>query len=60
MRTAEVKTELRRIANALPEGSSYSDAMYELYVRMKVARGREAAAQGRVLSHAELKRQYGL
>jgi len=49
---------LRQIADRLPESATYADAMYELYVRMKIAQGREAAAEGRVIAHEEVKRRF--
>jgi len=58
MSATTIKSELIEIANRIPESASYSDAMYELYVRMKVARGRKAADEGRVVSHAEVKRRF--
>jgi hypothetical protein len=32
--------------------------MYELYLRMKVAKGREAAQGGRVVEHDQVKRRF--
>ena len=32
-----------------------TDAMYELYLRMKIAKGREAAADGHVVPHEDVK-----
>jgi len=58
MSVATIKTELRDIADHIPETASYSDAMYELYVRMKVAKGRQAGAEGRVVPHDEVKRRF--
>lgn len=52
-----VKSDLRDIARRLPESATYTDAMYELYVRMKIAKGREAADEGRVVSHASARRR---
>lgn len=58
MATANVKADLKQIADHLPETASYADAMYELYVRMKVSRGKQAADEGRVISHEEVKRRF--
>lgn len=59
MNSANLKEELKSIAEHLPDSASYGDAMYELYVRMKVAAGREAAAEGRTVSHDQVKRRFG-
>lgn len=49
---------MRAIADRIPESASYDDAMYQLYVRMKIAKGREAADDGRVVPHDEVKRRF--
>ncbi|MFA6174361.1 MAG: hypothetical protein WC334_03780 [Kiritimatiellales bacterium] len=58
MTTATLKSELHEIADRLPGSASYGDAMYELYVYMKVAKGRQAAEEGRVAPHDEVKRRF--
>jgi len=58
MTTATLKSELHEIADHLPDTASYNDAMYELYVHMKVAKGRQAAEEGRVVPHDEVKRRF--
>jgi len=58
MDATNVRTDLRTIADRLPDSASYVDAMYELYVRMKIARGMQAAEEGRVVPHDEVKRRF--
>jgi predicted transcriptional regulator len=58
MNRVDVRAELRSIADRLSDSATYAAAMYELYVRMKIAQGREAAAEGRVLPHEEVKRKF--
>ena len=58
MSTANIKTDLKQIAEHLPATASYADAMYELYVRMKIAHAKHAADEGRVLPHEEVKRRF--
>jgi hypothetical protein len=58
MSQTDVRTELKNIADRLPESATYADAMYELYVRMKIAKGREAAAEGRVIPHEDVRRKF--
>jgi hypothetical protein len=41
----------------MPPSATYTDAMYELYVCMKIAKGRQAADEGRVVSHASVRRR---
>lgn len=58
MNATTIKSELMDIARQTPDSATYGDAMYELYVRMKVARGKKAADDGRVVPHAEVKRRF--
>ena len=53
-----IKSELRDIADRIPDSASYNDAMYQLYVRMKIAKGKQAAEEGRVIPHDEVKRRF--
>ena len=54
----QVKTDLKFIADHLPGDASYADAMYELYVRIKIAQGKKAADEGRVIFHEDVKRKF--
>ena len=58
MSTVTIKSELRAIADRIPDSASYDDAMYQLYVRMKIAKGQQAADDGRVIPHDEVKRRF--
>ena len=53
----KVKEDLKYLAIHLPMKATYSDAMYELYVRMKVAEGKQDADLGKTLPHAQVKRR---
>ena len=53
-----IKEEVRDLAEKLPEDATWDDAMYELYVRQKIAAGLQAADEGRVKPHEEVKRQF--
>lgn len=55
---SDIKEDLINIASKLPENATYSDAMYELYVRMKIAKGKEAVRLGKMISHEELKKRF--
>lgn len=58
MAVATLKSELREIADHLPDSASYDDVMYELYVHMKVSKGRQAAEEGRTVPHDEVRRRF--
>jgi len=58
MPRSKVKEQARHVVETLPDDATWDDLMYELYVRQKIATGLEAADQGRVVSHEEVKRQF--
>ena len=53
-----IKEDLIDIASNLPENPSYSDAMYELYVRMKISKSKAAVEEDRLVSHGEVKNRF--
>jgi predicted transcriptional regulator len=53
-----VKEEALKLVGGLPDEASWEDLIYQLYVRKKIERGIEAADQGRVLPHEEVKKQF--
>ena len=53
-----IKSDLKSIAEHISPNASYADAMYELYVRMKIVQGKQAANEGRVVSHDEVKKRF--
>ena len=58
MDSAKLKSDLQDIAKHLPDSASYEDAMYELYLRMKVSAGRDAVLKGRVMEHADVRAKF--
>ena len=58
MNTTSVKTDLHAIADRLSDSASYTDAMYQLFVRMKVSAGKQAIAEKRVVSHEDVKSRF--
>ncbi len=53
-----VKEEALKLIDGLPEEASWDDVIYQMYVRKKIAKGIEAADEGRVVAHDEVKRQF--
>jgi predicted transcriptional regulator len=51
------KKSAQQILDQLPEDADWDRIMYELYVKQKIEQGLKAAAEGRVISHEEVKRQ---
>jgi len=53
-----VKEEALKLIDSLPEGTSWDDIIYQMYVRKKIEKGIEAADQGRVVAHEEVKKRF--
>ena len=58
MRNTSIRSELREIANNLPKDATYEDAMYQMYVRMKIASGRSAVKNNEVYPHKIVKENF--
>lgn len=52
-----VKQEALEAIARLPDDTDMDEIMYRLYVLDKIRKGREAAEQGRTISHEDLKRE---
>ena len=52
-----VKQEALEPIAKLPDDTDMDEIMYRLYVLDKIRKGREAAEQGRTISHEDLKRE---
>ncbi|MBI4469668.1 MAG: hypothetical protein HY650_10145 [Acidobacteria bacterium] len=55
MRTA--KEAVRELLEQLPESASLEDILYHIYVRQKIQKGLDAAAEGRIMSQAEIEQR---
>ena len=55
-----VKEEAKRLIDSLPEDSSWSDVMYEIYVRREIESGLRDLDEGRSKPHEEVKKMFGL
>jgi len=53
-----VKEEAMKLIDSLPEETSWDDIIYQMYVRRKIQGGIEAAEQGRVVAHDQVKKQF--
>jgi predicted transcriptional regulator len=56
---SSIKEEVHRLADQLPDGATWDEVMYEVYVRQKIAAGEAAIANGRTVPHDEVKRRFG-
>jgi predicted transcriptional regulator len=53
-----VKTQVKEIAQDLPEDVTWDEVHYQLYIREKIAAGQQAVDEGRVTSHEEVKARF--
>ncbi len=58
--SSSVKEELRKIAERLPADATWDLVMYEIYVRQKIEEGERAIAEGRSISHEDVRERFGL
>jgi len=57
METPQVKTEIVRIIQDLPDDATVEDAMERLYFLAKIERGLQES-EGETISHEEIKARY--
>jgi predicted transcriptional regulator len=53
-----IKEEAIILIKSLPDNCSWDDIIYELYVKKKIEIGLEAAKEGRVVSHEDVKKRF--
>lgn len=56
---AQVKEEVVRLIQALPDDCTLEDIQYQLYVRQKIERGLAAVDEGRIVSQEDAERRVG-
>src|SRR5262249_30090097 len=59
-RTARLKEQAHKLVDGLPEGATWDDLMYEIYVRQSVEAGFADADAGRVTSVDDVRESFGL
>ena len=60
MRTAMRKDEARRIIDRMPDGATWEDLIYEIYVIEAVEQGLADSKAGRTTEVGEIRRKFGL
>ena len=60
MQTLTVKDEARRLVDSLPDDSTWSDVMYEIYVRQEIEKGIADIESGHFKDHNEVKKIFGI
>jgi hypothetical protein len=60
MGNAEIKTEAKRLVEELPDGATWDDLMYKIYVRQAVEAGLRDSEAGRTHSVDEVRARFGV
>jgi predicted transcriptional regulator len=58
METPQIKSEMIRAIQDLPDDATVEDAMERLYFLAKIERGLEQAREGETISHEEIKARF--
>ncbi len=60
MSIANVKEEARRLVDELPDGATWDDLMYRIYVRQAIEAGLKDSDAGRTVPVDEVRARFGL
>lgn len=53
-----VKEQVHKVVDTLPEGATWDDVMYAIYVRQKIEAGIRDGEQGNVVSQDEVEKRF--
>jgi hypothetical protein len=56
----DIRSDAHRLIDALPEGATWDDVMYRIYVRQCIDSGIQDADANRVVDVEEVRRKFGL
>lgn len=54
------KQEAKELIEKLPPSATWDDIFYQLYVRQKISQGMNAADEGKVVPHEDVKKKYNV
>jgi predicted transcriptional regulator len=57
---SSVKEESIHLIQSLPDSVTWDDLIYEMYVKKKIEKGLKDIEKGKVVSHEEVKKRFGL
>ena len=60
MQTLTVKDEARQLIDSMPDNATWSDVMYEIYVRQEIEKGLADIDTGHFKDHEEVKKIFGV
>jgi predicted transcriptional regulator len=58
MNQPNVKAEMSKMLDALPDELTWGDLQYRIYVRQKIERGMQAVEAGRTFSQEEVEKHF--
>ncbi|WP_244270435.1 hypothetical protein [Proteiniborus ethanoligenes] len=54
---SHAKDDARKIIESLPEHATWDDIMYQFYVKKKITNSLEAAEEGRIMAHEDVRKR---
>ena len=60
MQAGDVKVDARRLVDELPDGATWDDLMYKIYVRQAIEAGVVDSDAGRTIEVHEVRSRFGL
>ena len=60
MPLGSIKEEALQLVERLPPDATWEDLQYAIFIRQKIAAGLKDVSEGRTVSQAEARRQFGL
>lgn len=60
MEGTTLKDQARRLVDELPEGATWDDLMYRIYVRQTIEAGLKDSEAGRTVDVSEVRARFGL
>lgn len=60
MQTTNIKQTAHKLVDQLPDTATWDEIIHEMVVRRSIERGIADADEGRIYSHAEVLRKFGI
>ena len=60
MQTENIKQEIHRLLEKLPDKATWDDLMYQIYVRQTIEAGIKDSDEGRTVDVKEVRKRFGL
>lgn len=60
MSSANIKEEVRRLLDRLPDDLTWDDVMHEIYIRQSIEAGLGDSKEGKTVDVAEVRNRFGL